>query len=235
MKKYTFEILGAIIAFCVLLGDIFYILYGALWRKGVTSALFLLLGILFFIQAYLKKKKLRFPIFMLIGLVFTMAADIVLNIHFIAGAIVFAVGHIFYAISYYQLKRWNWFDLICSLVLAIPAVLWITLAPMFNFGGALMEIVVVFYAAILSFMVGKTISNFITSFLKQQNYKLELIILIGSILFFFSDCMLLLNKFGAFTKDIKQLLTILCLASYYPAQILLAASIGLYSKMDYYK
>ncbi|MDE6655716.1 MAG: lysoplasmalogenase [Anaeroplasmataceae bacterium] len=235
MKKYAFEIIGAIIALFVLIGDIFYILYGALWRKGVTSALFLLLGILFFILAFLKKKKLRFPIFMLIGLAFTMVADIVLNIHFIAGAILFAVGHIFYAISYYQLKRWNWLDLICSLVLAFPAVLWITLAPMFDFGGALMEIVVVFYAVIISCMVGKTISNFITSILRHQDYKLELIILIGSILFFFSDCMLLLNKFGAFTKDIRQVLTVLCLASYYPAQILLASSIGAYSRMDYYK
>ena len=167
MKKYVFEILGAIIALCVLLGDIFYILYGALWRKGITSALFLLLGILFFIPVFLKKKKLRFPIFMLVGLVFTMVADIVLNIHFIAGAILFAVGHIFYAVSYYQLKQWTWLDLICSLVLAVPAVLWITLAPMFNFGGALMEIVVVFYAVIISFMVGKPFGIFIQVFLRQ--------------------------------------------------------------------
>ena len=235
MKKYAFEITGAIIALFVLMGDIFYILYGALWRKGVTSALFLLLGILFFILAFLKKKKLRFPIFMLTGLAFTMVADIVLNIHFIAGAILFAVGHIFYAVSYYQLKEWNWLDLICSFVLAIPAVLWITLAPMFDFGGALMEVVVVFYAVIISFMVGKTISNFIRSILNHQDYRLELILWIGSILFFFSDCMLLLNKFGSFTKDAKEVLTILCLASYYPAQILLASSIGLYSRIDYSK
>ncbi|MDE7161476.1 MAG: lysoplasmalogenase [Anaeroplasmataceae bacterium] len=235
MKKYSFEIIGAVIALFVLIGDICYILYGALWRKGVTSALFLLLGILFFVLAYLKKKKLRFPIFMLIGLAFTMVADIILNLHFIAGAIVFAIGHIFYAISYYQLKRWSWLDLICSCVLALPAVLWITLAPMFDFGGALMEVVVVFYAIIISCMVGKTISNFITSIWKKKDYRLELILLIGSILFFFSDCMLLLNKFGSFTKDMKEVLTILCLASYYPAQILLASSIGVYSRIDYVK
>lgn len=235
MKKYTFEILGAIIALLVLIGDVFYILYGALWRKGVTSALFLLLGILFFVLAIIKKKKLRFPIFMLIGLVFTMIADIVLNIHFIAGAILFAIGHIFYAISYYQLKQWSWLDLLCSCVLALPAVLWITIAPMFHFGVALMEVVVVFYAIIISCMVGKTISNFITSILKHQDYRLELILLIGSILFFFSDCMLLLNKFGSFTKDMKEVLTVLCLASYYPAQILLASSIAVYTRIDYIK
>ena len=235
MKKYMFEILGAGIAGLVLFGDVFYILYGALWRKGVTSALFLLLGILFFILTLLKKKKLRFPIFMLIGLAFTMVADIVLNLQFIAGAILFAVGHIFYAISYYQLKRWYWLDLLCSSILAVPAVLWITLAPMFDFGGTVMEVVVVFYAIIISCMVGKAISNFITSILNHQDYRLELIILIGSILFFFSDCMLLLNKFGSFTKDMRQVFTILCLASYYPAQILLASSICVYSRMDYYK
>ncbi|MDE7384611.1 MAG: lysoplasmalogenase [Anaeroplasmataceae bacterium] len=234
MKKYTFEIIGAVIALLVLIGDIFYILYGGLWRKGLTSALFLLLGILFFILTVLKKKKLKFPIFMLIGLAFTMIADIILNIHFIFGAILFAIGHIFYAISYYQLKRFSWLDLICSCVLAVPAVLWITLASMFDFGGALMEIVVVFYAIIISFMVGKAISNFISSILKHQDYRVELIILIGSILFFFSDCMLLLNKFGSFSKDAKEVLTILCLGSYYPAQIFLATSIEAYTRLDYH-
>lgn len=233
MKKYSFEITGFLISICVLIGDLFYILYGALWRKGVTSALFLLLGILFFILAVLKKKKLNFPIFMLIGLAFTMVADIVLNIFFIAGAVLFAVGHIFYAFSYYQLKGFQWSDLICSSILAVPAVLWITLAPMFHFGGILMEIVVVFYAVIISFMVGKAISNLITSIWKHKDYRVELIILIGSILFFFSDCMLLLNKFGSFSKDIREVLTVLCLASYYPAQILLASSICVYSKIDY--
>ncbi|MDE6241565.1 MAG: lysoplasmalogenase [Anaeroplasmataceae bacterium] len=233
MKKYIFEIAGAVIALLVLIWDILYILYGGLWRKGITSALFLLLGITFFILTFLKKKKLRFPIFMLTGLAFTMVADIVLNIQFISGAILFAIGHIFYAISYYQLRQFSWMDLICSCVLAIPAVLWIALSPMFDFGGALMKVVVIFYAIIISFMVGKAIANFITSLLKHQDYRVELIILIGSILFFFSDCMLLLNKFGSFSKDAKEVLTILCLGSYYPAQIFLATSIGIYTRLDY--
>ncbi|MDE6408317.1 MAG: lysoplasmalogenase [Anaeroplasmataceae bacterium] len=233
MKKYIFEIIGVFLALLVLIGDVLYILYGGLWLKGITSALFFLLGIHFLILAFLRKKRIHFPVFMVIGLALTMIADIVLNIHFIAGAILFALGHIFYAISYYRLKRWHWLDLVCSCLLAIPAVLWISLAPMFDFGGVLMEIVVVFYAIIISFMVGKAISNFISNILKHQDYRVALIILIGSILFFFSDCMLLLNKFGAFSKDIREILTILCLGTYYPAQILLATSIRIYVQLDY--
>ena len=88
-----------------------------------------------------------------------------------------------------------------------------------------MEVVVVVYAIIISFMVGKAISNWMDGLLKEKKSKpLELVIVLGSLLFFFSDCMLLLNVFADFPKVVD----VLCLATYYPAQILLATSIYIY-------
>lgn len=226
MKKYIHEILGIILAISVIIGDIFYILYGALWRKGLTSGLFFLLGVNFFIALLFKKKNIGFSIFMLIGLLFTMIADIVLNIQFIAGAILFAIGHIFYGISYTRLHKLKWLDFICSVVIALPSVLWITISPMFDYGGVVMEVVAVMYAMIISCMVGKAVSNWISAFVKKQPMLLELTIMIGSILFFFSDCMLLLNVFANFPKVVD----VLCLATYYPAQIFLATSIYIYKR-----
>ena len=82
-----------------------------------------------------------------------------------------------------------------------------------------------FYALIISFMVGKAISNI----LKENNFT-NIIIMIGSILFFISDFMLLLNKFGNIIVT-----NYLCLGTYYPAQFLLAFSLFAYSIMNFLK
>ncbi|MBQ3047627.1 MAG: lysoplasmalogenase, partial [Clostridia bacterium] len=89
-------------------------------------------------------------------------------------------------------------------------------APFFNFDEAIMMIVCLVYALIISLMVGKTISNLIT-----QKSLLNIVLVIGSILFFISDLMLLLNVFGG----LPEITDILCLATYYPAQCFLAFSI----------
>ena len=54
-----------------------------------------------------------------------------------------------------------------------------------------MEVVCVFYALIISFMLGKAVSNII----RERNI-LNLLIVIGSFLFFFSDLMLLFDVFA---------------------------------------
>ena len=65
-------------------------------------------------------------------------------------------------------------------------------------------------------MVGKALSNFVAS----RNLQ-NLIILLGSVLFFISDLMLLLGKFA----NLPIIVDVLCLVTYYPAEILLALSI----------
>jgi len=215
--KRTFLILNCVLIALVLTSCACFTVFGGLWLKGLTSAGFVFIGILNFVYLILKKNvSLKCPSILLAGLVFAMLGDIVLNIHFIGGAVLFAIGHIFFFISYCFIAKLKWLDLICSSIIFIPAVLLITLAPFFNFGGILMELICVAYALIISFMVGKAIANFISN-----RCITNLIIMIGSILFFFSDLMLLLYKFG----ELPKIFDILCVATYYPAECLLAYSI----------
>lgn len=215
MKK-TILILNIILSSLIMIGDIFYTGFGGLWLKGLTSFGFVLMGAVNLIYAIKTKSPLKFYIIMTIGLVFSMLGDIVLNIFFIGGAILFAIGHVFYFIAYCILERFNIKNLIPAALIFVPCALLITLSPIFDFGGILMELVCVFYALVISCMVGKSISNYIN--IKSLS---NLIIMIGSILFCFSDLMLLFDVFAA----VPSIFGILCLASYYPAQILLAFSL----------
>ena len=214
--KFSY-IFNFIFLLLILTGDISYIIFGGTWLKGLTSALFVLLGVANFVFAVLlKSKKFKFPSMLLFGLFFAMLGDIFLNIHFITGAILFAVGHIFFFVSYCYLQKFNWKNLLYGLAIFVPSVLFITLAPIFDFGGILMEMVCIVYALIISLMVGKAVANLV-----KEKSILNIVILIGSCLFFFSDLMLLLNVFGGLPKIID----ILCLITYYPAEFLLAHSI----------
>lgn len=216
-RKKLFYILNAILIALILAGDICYIVLGGLLFKALTSALFVLLGGANVVYLILQKEKdKRFPIIMLVGLFFAMLGDIVLNLHFIAGAILFAVGHVFYFVSYCFLAKFKPTDLIAGVCIFVPSCLLITLAPFFDFGGVMMEIICVVYALIISLMVGKAISNLI-----REKTLLNLLIVIGSCLFFFSDLMLLLNVFG----NLPRVVDILCLATYYPAECFLAHSL----------
>ena len=216
MNKKLIIILNCILLALILAGDVLYIVFGDLWLKGLTSAFFVLLGVINLIYAIKNKSiKQKFSIILVIGLIFAMLGDIILNIHFISGAILFAVGHVFFFMSYCFLQKFSWKDLLFGAIIFIPSVLVITLVPIFDFGGVLMEIVCVMYALIISLMVGKAISNLI-----RERNLLNLIIVLGSVLFFFSDLMLLLDVFGNLP-----VVGILCLATYYPAEFLLAHSI----------
>lgn len=223
MKK-NFLILNIINILLILIGDACYIAFGGLWLKGLTSGLFVVLGAINLIYLILNKNKnLKFPITMLIGLVFAMLGDIVLNIEFIIGAILFAIGHVFYFISYCYLQKFKLTDLIYGAAIFIPSVLLITLAPIFDFGGILMEIVCIVYALIISCMVGKAIANLV-----KEKSLLNIILVIGSCLFFFSDLMLLLNVFG----NLPKIVDILCLITYYPAQCFLGYSLFSFSNKN---
>lgn len=216
MKK-TFNILNILLILAVCVGDILYMIDRTLLTKSLTSAGFVLLGIINLI--YHCKNHLNhrnFAITMVVGLTFAMLGDIILEIEFIIGAALFAIGHIFYFIAYCFLLKFQWKDLIYGAVIFVPVTLFIILAPIFDFGGILMEMVCIVYALIISCMVGKAISNFV-----REKSLLHLIILIGSALFMFSDFMLLLNVFA----DMPRVIGILCLATYYPAECLLAFSI----------
>ena len=215
MKKLS--ILNIIFFLAIIAGDVVYMLTNTLLSKSITSILFVVLGVINFVFALKNKTTYKnFVMFMLIGLCFACLGDILLEIEFIVGAILFAVGHIFYFVAYCNLQKFNPKDLIYGACIFVPATLIICLVPIFDFGGILMQIVCIAYALIISLMVGKAIANFI-----NNKSVLNIIILIGGCLFFFSDFTLLFNVFA----DVNVVFGVLCLATYYPAEVLLAYSI----------
>jgi len=204
-------------AILLICADIAYILVGTLLIKSIASLIFVTIGFVNLIYLLKVKKQKSLSTYLLfIGLCFACLGDVFLEIEFIVGAILFAVGHVFYFISYCNLQKFKWKDLIYSAAIFIPSLIIILFVPLFDFGGAVMQVLCCVYAFVISIMVGKSISNYV-----RVKTKLNLIILIGSVLFFFSDFMLLFNVFS----DLSRVFGVLCLATYYPAENLLAYSI----------
>lgn len=215
------KITNLIFLLAIVLGDILYITVGGLLIKSITSLLFVALGVVNLIYAIKHKTRhLKFSIFLTIGLTFAMLGDILLEIHFITGAGLFAVGHIFYFVAYCFISKVKWKDFIYVASIFVPSMLIILFLPCLDYEGLLMKMVCLIYALIISFMLGKSISNFVSN-----KTKLNLLIMIGSALFFFSDMMLLFAQFGVFDVQILyKLASVFCLATYYPAEFLLAHS-----------
>ena len=223
MKKIVYLFNLALLAAIIAL-DVVMILSPTVVLKSTASACFLLVAIINFAYAVRLGAKKLFPLLMLIGCAFAMAGDVVIyypgDLCFITGAALFAVAHVFYVAAYFTLYGFHPADLIAALCVFVPSVLIITLAPIFDFGGIMMEAVCIGYALILSLMVGKALANL------RKRTALSVLIAAGSILFFISDFMLLINVFGTLHKVPR----ILCLATYYPAQFMLAFSLVLFAE-----
>ena len=97
----------------------------------------------------------------------------------------------------------------------------VTLVPAFNYGTAVMEGVAVVYALVISFMLGKGVSN-----LFQKTSAVTTAVAVGSALFFVSDIALAFNIFGGAPSWADPL----CLVTYFPGQLLIALSLYLYNK-----
>ena len=102
-RKNLFLALNLIFALLIWIGDSIFMENGALLAKGLTSVVFVIMGAVNLVFLILNKNKdFCFPAIILTGLVFAMLGDIILNIKggFIYGAALFAIGHIFFFISY---------------------------------------------------------------------------------------------------------------------------------------
>lgn len=192
--------------------------------KCITSFLFATLGIINLI--YAKKTNLNntsFYTFQVIALILAMLGDILININFIVGAATFALGHIVFIFAYNTLIKLRAKDILFGTLLFIGAGAFILFYPRFDFGGIIMKIVCLVYALIISFMLGKALGNF---FLKKN--AVNTTILLGSILFFFSDLMLALGRF----TDLDSWTSHACMGTYYPALCLLAFAMHLKIRKD---
>ena len=118
-------------------------------------------------------------------------------------------------IAFFFNSKFRWRDLIVILFVFIPSLLVVLFYPKFVFDG--MQMLVIAYALIISAMLGKAISNTF----EKENRLISIIIMIGAIMFFLSDLMLLFDVFG----NAPYIFDVFCIALYYPAEFVLAFTI----------
>lgn len=216
MKK-KFYIINFLLTLAVFVGNYFYLTEGGLMLKALCSSGFASLGLLNLLYALLNKKKnLMFANMMSIGLILAMIGDIVLWFNFIIGAAFFAAGHICYLIAQCFLVKIKWQDYLVSGIIFAGAGTFILVCPLLIFWQPIIKWVCFIYALIISIMMGKAICNFI-----RKPNALTAILAFGSMLFFLSDLMLVFDLFIGIWDWTGNL----CMATYYPAQCLLAYTI----------
>ena len=182
--------------------------------KFIGSSCFAIQGLINLFYAYkTKQANMKFYVIMAIGLIFAMAGDVAIEFVFVAGAGLFAIGHVWFIVAYCVLNKFNWNDLIYGAVLFVGAALFILLFKGLKFNPVFMKWVCLIYALIISLMLGKAISNLV-----RERNVINILLVVGSTLFFFSDFMLLLNNFmGTLSWTLHA-----CLATYFPALSILA-------------
>ena len=179
------------------------------------------------ICGYLKKTGDRlFYKTMLAAFFCSMSGDVLLafdqnqGIFFILGVISFAFAHILFSISFCRLSSVTKKDYAVTAVVFVCLLLLLFLGN-FNFQGLLP--VLIGYAAIISFMMVKSLSLFNCKKIKNSA---AVLILSGGVLFLLSDIVLLFWLFGiGIPKEVQSVNWVL----YYLAQGCLTASL---SKID---
>ena len=220
MKKAekTVFTLNLLLAAAAFVGNFVYITHGGLLVKSLASGGFALMGLVNLAYAFFRLRGgLAFPLCMAAGLTAAMLGDIVLGFDFVIGAAHFAMGHLFYFAAQCVLMRFSRRDArISGILLAASALL--LLSPLFDFSEPMMRTVCLLYALIIAMMTGKAVSDF-----QREQNAVTAALALGGVLFFFSDMMLVFARFGGFGPPSGTL----CLATYYPAECLLAFSIFL--------
>lgn len=223
MRLKNLGIINLIITIAVFIGNYFYQSLGFNYPlKIVCSSGFAIMGILNMVYARKHIKEKKVLLFMTLGLVFAFLGDVAINPNFILGVIFFALGHVFFVISYMTFRKFATLDVILSNGLGVFAIAFILLFPYIIFKVAVLKYVVLAYAVIISVMVAKSVANAI-----YEKSVFTGMIAVGSVLFFISDMMLLLAWFstieGRWTSNV-------CMAAYYPALCLLAGSMVVYMR-----
>ncbi|MBQ2826870.1 MAG: lysoplasmalogenase [Clostridia bacterium] len=189
--------------------------------KCICSGGFALLGLInlgYGVTA--KRGRLSFFVCMATGLLLAMLGDVLIKFDFITGAVTFAIGHIFFIAAYCFLWGIEKLDVIYSGALFIGTFIFLEFCPLLSFSSPAFKWVCIAYALIISVMLGKAAGNF-----TRTRTALTLSIAIASALFFFSDLMLVLDRFiGLWDWTANA-----CMGTYYPALCLLAFSMLLCS------
>lgn len=146
-----------------------------------------------------------------LGILFSWGGDITINPSFAIGATVFALGHICFTMAYFRYRSVTRTDILICGGLGIFSVLFVIFFPYLVYDNPLFRYICIIYAGIIAFMVGKSVGNTI-----QENSRFTKLAALSSILFYFSDLMLLLEWFSTLDDGIGHV----CMALYYPAMCL---------------
>ena len=190
--------------------------------KCICSGSFALLGIINLCYAFVTKQKdKKFYVGMALGLILAFLGDVLIGYDFIVGAATFALGHICFVIAYSFIQKMQKLDYIISGILFAGSLIFLIFCPLLNFEVAIFRVVCIVYALIISAMLGKALGNFI-----QEKNLVNGTIAVASILFFFSDLMLVFDWFIGLWSWTDHA----CMGTYYPALCFLALAMFLNTK-----
>ena len=187
--------------------------------KATASLLFVLccLANLLMARRATALKKVRVYQFILFsGQIFACAGDIVLNFHFVGGAALFAVGHLLFLVAFFAIRKPQFRDFVLAVLIAGGAVCLLTFYPYFSFGN--IKAVIYIYALIISCMLARGMSIALS---KELDRCFRVTVLLGTLLFFLSDLMLVFHQFA----NGGPIFDFFCLLLYYPAECFLAISV----------
>lgn len=142
-----------------------------------------------------------------------MIADVLLAVDFAKGVIFFAIGHILYLAGFYMIDGPHLLDFLLGVPISAISIFVVCGTPFINVPDPLLEKGLMVYAVIISFMAGKSVSNFAV-----DRTRARLMIAASSVLFLLSDVALMAYMFYSPLR----LFWVLCIYMYWPAQLLLA-------------
>ena len=184
--------------------------------KCIGSALFVAIGMVNYIYATrILGKKDKFYTGMLVALVFCFLGDVFIHTSFVAGAGLFAVGHVCLVCIYCLVQKLTKQDVVISSILFIGTAIFLLFFPLLKFDIPVFRYVCIAYASIISLMLGKAVGNY-----TKDKTTLNLILALAGGLFYFSDVMLVFSWFiGLWPWTFPA-----CMGTYYPALCMLAFS-----------
>ena len=122
----------------VLVGSCFYQYMNQTYPiKLVCSGGFMLMGIVNLIYAIkIKCANIKLMAIMAIGMIFAFGGDFAINQEFVSGAVLFALGHVFFVIAFLVYRKIEKIDIVISILWGIMAVGFIMFFPYFVFEPA---------------------------------------------------------------------------------------------------
>ena len=190
--------------------------------KCICSGSFALLGIINLCYAFITKQKdKKFYVGMALGLILAFLGDVLIGYDFIVGAATFALAHVCFVIAYCFIQKLQKLDYVISGILFTGCLIFLLFCPLLTFDVAIFRVVCIVYALIISTMLGKALGNFI-----REKNLVNGTIAVASILFFFSDLMLVFDWFIGLWNWTDHA----CMGTYYPALCFLALAMFLKTK-----